>query len=91
MADPRFKYQIPLASIDKFCLHTRYQATVPDPANPGGTIPNPETKTMFVGRKIQEYINGTIGEGAVEAFINTRKTEDDTARTAAAIPPVEIT
>lgn len=91
MADTRFRFQISPAGIDKFCLHARYPATIRDPANPSGMIPNPETKPVFVGRKIQEYINGQIGEGAVEASVNTRKAEDAAARAAAAIAPVEVT
>ena len=33
-------------------LEYNYQANIPDPANPGQTIPNPETSAAFVKRQI---------------------------------------
>lgn len=35
-----------------------YQATVPDPATPGATIPNPQSEQGFFNRLLQDYIRG---------------------------------
>jgi len=39
-----------------------YQANIPDPVNPGATIPNPETKAAFVQRMIAYEIKSTVKE-----------------------------
>ncbi len=41
-------------------LEYGYSATIPDPANPGQTLPNPQTKAQFgkdqIGRIIQQAV-----------------------------------
>lgn len=92
MADPRFKFQIPILTVDAFCAFVGYSPTIPDPANPGATLPNPETKNFFVARKIREYVEGNAASGKIISVVNTRKTEDaNLAASVAIIVPVEIT
>lgn len=62
--------------IDSFATAYGYQATIADPANPGQTIPNPQSKKQFFMRQLTRYINDvhraevvktaakTAGEGA---------------------------
>lgn len=37
-----------------------YQPTIPDPANPGQTIPNPSTKRAFVKDHLRAYLRQTV-------------------------------
>ena len=60
-----------------FAIAYNYQATIPDPANPGSTIPNPESKTQFAQRKVREYVKEVVK--SVEA-----PTAGEVARKAAA-------
>jgi hypothetical protein len=60
---------------DSFALAYNYQATIPDPANPGATIPNPENKVQFMQRKVREYIKEVVkGQEAVAAAEAARTT-----------------
>lgn len=45
---------------DAFTKQFAYQDTIPDPNNPGATIPNPETKAQFVQRMIRNYIKEVV-------------------------------
>jgi len=48
---------VPLSRItDAYAAKYFYQANIPDPANEGGTIPNPETKANFARRTLKEQI-----------------------------------
>jgi hypothetical protein len=40
---------------DALCGRYGYTDTLPDPNNPGGTIPNPETKEQFAKRMTREW------------------------------------
>jgi hypothetical protein len=40
---------------DAICGRNGYTATLPDPNNPGETIPNPETKEQFAKRMTREW------------------------------------
>lgn len=42
--------------IDDLSAYWGYQETVPDPDNPGATIPNPEKDSDFVQRKTSEFV-----------------------------------
>jgi hypothetical protein len=37
-----------------------WTATIPDPANPAQTIPNPETKAQFARRVVGNFIRTTV-------------------------------
>jgi hypothetical protein len=59
-----------------------YQETVPDPANPGQMIDNPETKIQFAERKVREYVyEVTTGHEATKAADTARKNRIDQNRT----------
>lgn len=45
---------------DAFAAAYGYSATVPDPANPGQTIPNPENKTQFTQRMVRKYMHEVV-------------------------------
>jgi hypothetical protein len=60
---------VPVARIiDAMALEYGYQATIPDPANPGQTIPNPQTKAQFgkaqIGRIIKEAVRNQERQAA---------------------------
>jgi hypothetical protein len=38
-------------TIDALCWQFGYKETVPDPGNPGSTMPNPETRGQFAKRQ----------------------------------------
>ncbi len=46
--------------VDAMALEYGYQATVPDPANPGQTLPNPQTKVQFAKAQIGRIIKETV-------------------------------
>lgn len=67
--------------IQSFCDAYGYQATIPDPANPGQTINNPQSKQAFYNSKLTEFIKDihrsvTI-KAAELAAANTAKTNAD--------------
>jgi hypothetical protein len=37
-----------------------YQAAIPDPAHPGQTVPNPETKTQFAQRALVQFVRESV-------------------------------
>lgn len=37
------------------CALYGYQATIPDPAHPGQTLPNPQTPAQFAAQRIIQY------------------------------------
>lgn len=43
-----------------FAIAYGYQDQVPDPANPGAMIPNPETKAQFTKKKVADFIRNTV-------------------------------
>lgn len=46
--------------IDAICGLYDYQPQVADPANPGQTIANPETKAQFAKRQIIEFVRNSV-------------------------------
>ncbi len=46
--------------VDAFAVQYNRPELVPDPANPGQYIPNPETKAAFARRLTKEYIKGVV-------------------------------
>ncbi len=66
--------------VDAMALHYGYQANIPDPANAGQTIANPETKAQFAKSQIRHII--------MEAVKNAEMTE---ARQAAEATVTNIT
>ena len=51
--------------VDAMALHYGYQATIPDPANAGQTIANPETKTQFAKSQIRRIIMEAVKSAEV--------------------------
>jgi hypothetical protein len=68
------------AIIDSFATAYDYQATVPDPANPGQTIPNPQSKQAFFNRRLTLFIRDVHKSEQVKV---AAKTATDTASAAA--------
>ncbi len=57
-----------------------YQATIPDPSNPGQTIPNPETASAFMRRMLMNFVKDTVkGYEASQAVRTARQTAVDAA------------
>lgn len=65
--------------VDAYTKQFGYQDTTPDPANPGGTIPNPETKQQFVQRMIRNSIKETVAgyQGMAANLAAAQKARDD--------------
>lgn len=72
------------AIIGAFCLMRGYQATVPDPANPGSTIPNPQSKQQFFNKAIEQFLRDTYKASKVHAAEQSART------TAAATADAEL-
>lgn len=65
---------ITLADLNnKLALEFNYPATIPDPNNPGETIPNPETKAQWnhrhIGMKIKEMYKNQRDKALMAAAI----------------------
>lgn len=57
---------VPLSRIvDGMAVTYGYPETIPDPANPGQTIPNTETKAQFARRQIRRIIIEAVRTGEV--------------------------
>lgn len=65
--------------VEAFTKQYGYQDTIPDPANPGQTIPNPETKNQFVQKMIRNYIKETVAgyQGMAANQAAAQKARDD--------------
>lgn len=64
--------------IDAFAAQYGYRATIPDPANPGQTIANPQTKQAFMHRHITAYFRDVAKGAAVATAIdNAKKSAED--------------
>lgn len=64
---------------DAFATMRGYQATIPDPANPSNTIPNPQSKQQFFHKSIEQFIRDTYRASKVVAAVNTAKATAETA------------
>lgn len=67
--------------VDSFATAYGYQATIPDPANPGQTINNPQSKQAFYNARLTDFIRDiyrsvTIRAAEVAAAV-TAKTNAD--------------
>lgn len=57
--------------IERFCDAYGYQENVPDPNNPGATIPNPQSKQTFFNRKLTQYIKDVVRSQGINAAAAT--------------------
>ena len=74
--------------IQRFCEAYGYQATVPDPNNPGQTIPNPVSDQVFFNRQLTTYIKDVVrAQGIAAAADAARKTAAEAEDTD--LPPQE--
>lgn len=55
------------AVIAAFADAYNYQATVPDPANPGQTIANPQSPAAFANDRIKSFIKEVYASSAINA------------------------
>lgn len=49
-----------LRVIDNFAIAYGYPNTVPDPVNPGATIPNPQSKQSFFTIQLYQYMRDVV-------------------------------
>lgn len=61
-----------------FAAATGWQANVPDPQNPGQTMPNPITRAKWLDNKIDAYVRATVRDYRLAV---ARQTADATATT----------
>lgn len=72
--------------LDAFASARGWTATVPDPANPGQTIANPQSKQQAFNAALTQFIRETVRATQGEAAATTaRKTATDAAD--AKLPP----
>lgn len=64
---------------DAFATMRGYQATIPDPANPSNTIPNPQSKQQFFQKSVEQFIRDTYKASKVSAAANTASSTAATA------------
>jgi hypothetical protein len=70
------------AALNDFVTHYGWTATIPNPANPGMTIANPETRAQAIKRLLQAHILASAKARRVTiANEEARKKEADVADT----------
>lgn len=74
------------AIIDAFVDQYNYQSTVPDPANPGATIPNPQSKAAFTNDRIKSFIKEVYTASNVSAATKSAATSSK-ATVDSVVPP----
>lgn len=76
------------AVIAAFASQYGYQATIPDPANPGQTIANPQSTKQFAMAKLTQYIKDIY---RADAVTSATKTAGSTANATVdgVVPPQE--
>lgn len=47
-------------AVEAVCANYGYQPNVPDPANPGGTVPNPESPVEFAMTRLKLWLRDNI-------------------------------
>lgn len=57
--------------IQRFCEAYGWTATVPDPNNPGQTIPNPVSDQTFFNRQLTAYIKDIVRSQGINAAVAT--------------------
>lgn len=74
------------AMIAAFASQYGYSATIPDPANPGQTLPNPQSTKQFTMSKITQYLKDIY---RADAVTTATKSAGTTASSAvdAVVPP----
>ena len=63
-------------AMDAFCLHRKYQATLPDATKPGVTKPNPITKIQFVENAVLAFLRDETRAGKQTQRQESRKQQD---------------
>ena len=74
------------AVVAAFASQYGYQATIPDPANAGQTIANPQSTKQFTMAKITQYLKGIYRADAVTAATKSAGTTASSA-VDAVVPP----
>ena len=66
--------------IDAVATQYKYQATIPDPANPGSAIANPVSKAAFANKQITAYCRDIVSAASAASAVDAaRKTATDAA------------
>lgn len=74
------------------CISYGYRTTVPDPANPGQLIPNPQTPQQFAQQKVIDYCVEVVRAYQTEqAAQAARKAASDNLDTQVAATPIQVT
>lgn len=78
--------------IQAACASYGYRSTVPDPANPGQVITNPQTPAQFAQQKVVDYCVEVVRSYQTElAAQQARKTASDNLDTQVASTPIQVT
>ncbi len=67
--------------LDAFASSYQYKATVPDPANPSLTIPNPQTKAQFARSRLISYMQDIVRAHEANAAAETARVQAATGAT----------
>src|ERR1035437_11001703 len=67
-------------AVQALCAQGGYQALIPDPANPGQTIPNPQTRPQFAKQVIRDFIRNAVLEQRNRAAQQATVAPDPTDR-----------
>jgi hypothetical protein len=74
------------------CTSYGYRDMVPDPANPGQLIPNPQTPQQFAQQKVVEYCVEVVRAYQTElAAQQARKAASDNLDAQVASSPIQVT
>jgi hypothetical protein len=74
------------------CVSYGYRDTIPDPANPGQLIPNPQTPQQFAQQKVIDYCLEVVRAYQTElAAQQARKTASDSLDAQVAVTPIQVT
>jgi len=60
MAQITISFNGTATDLNDFCDQYKYQAEIPDPEDSDKTIPNPESKTAFFKRVVQEFVWSSV-------------------------------
>jgi hypothetical protein len=74
------------------CASYGYRTTVPDPANPGQLIPNPQTPAKFAQQKVIDYCVEVVRAYQTEVSAQqARKAASDSLDAQVAVTPIQVT
>lgn len=82
---------ISVGQIDAFALSRGYQANIADPANPGQTMPNSQTKLEFMEAAGRAFFEGECARGKKLQREVSRLAEDVADKATVIIPPGVVT